>query len=70
MPMSTSYSRNGNTLLLDKRKNLIAWVWTNDHQLGIVNSEQLKDYDRSKTFDVELYSPKEGLEVIEDLLKG
>ena len=63
-------ARNGNTLLLDKRKNLIAWVWTNDHQLGIVNSEQLKDYDRSKTFDVELYSPKEGLEVIEDLLKG
>lgn len=63
-------ARNGNVLLLDKRKNLVAWVWTVDHKLAILDSEQLREYTRNQKFDVVVYPPEEGIEKVKELLEG
>ena len=63
-------ARNGEEIILSKNKNLIAWVWTKDHTIGIVNRVQLKTYKRVQKFDMTIYPAKEGMEVIENMLKS
>ena len=61
-------ARNNNELLLSKQKKLIVWVWTQDHQIGLVRGDQLTQYSKTETFDVELYDSREGLAMLEKLL--
>ena len=61
-------ARNGNEVILDKSKNLVVWVWTTNHQIGIIESNQLKNYKRKQDFDVALYPAEEGLARLDVLL--
>lgn len=63
-------ARNGDEVMLSKNKDLLVWVWTTDHQIGIVNPAQLKDYKLSQNFDLQLYTAKNGLKKLEELLEG
>lgn len=60
-------SRNGSILFLDKKKNLVAWVWTADNQIGIVSSDQLKDYELTQDFVIDLYDPSEAMIFLENI---
>jgi hypothetical protein len=62
-------ARNGNSLILDKSKKLIVWIWTSDHQIGIIESNQLKNYKSTQEFDVALYPAEAGLARLDELLE-